>query len=122
MVGAHAFGLTANHFGTLSGVNAWIAELGDSLPGLDIQSQAEIQNFQLFPSPTGGDDVVSIQLPKLAKGFVRISDAFGKQVHSMPFSSNLIEISLPSIPAGMYFVSLVTHGEKYETKKLVVLR
>ncbi len=122
MVGAHAFGLTANHFGRLSGVNAWISELGDSLPALEIPGQAAIQGFQLLPNPTGGNGIVKVHLPRQTKGFVQIVDAFGKQVLSMPFASNSIEISLPSIPAGMYFVSVVTNREKYETKKLVVLR
>jgi hypothetical protein len=120
MVGAHSFGLTANHFGRLSGVNAWIAELGDSLPALAATSPTAIESFILYPNPANASRIVTVEFPKMEVGQVKVIDAMGIVRHSAIVSGRLFVLATNELASGMYFVQVEIKGKNYETQKLVI--
>lgn len=120
MVGAHSFGLTANHFGILSGVNAWIAELGDSLPALGSPVQVLVGQFQIFPNPANQTDFITVGLPSQERGRIEVSNSLGQQMREFSFSGESAQLDLTGLKGGMYFVTVFVNGKSYETKKLIV--
>ncbi len=120
MVGAYPFGLGPNHFGEISSVNAWIGELGDSIPALGTTQIASAGRFRLFPNPASNVQSVSIDLPTDGKGVVQVFDAMGGIRQSFPFSGKSIEFSPSGLGNGMYFVKVETNGKNYETQKMVI--
>jgi hypothetical protein len=121
MVGSYPFGFSPNHFGTISGLNAYIAELGDSLPQNSISYPVRPAEGRLFPNPGARAEDVGLSFPKAEKGDVMICDVQGKALASRSFSG--IQVNLPtlSLVSGMYFVTIKTTSGRYETHKLVIL-
>jgi hypothetical protein len=120
MVGAYPYGIGGNHYGELSSVNAWIAELGDSLPALGSVSPLAIQNFRIHPNPASNWQSVTLDLPSAVKGNVQIFDALGAIKQMSDFVGNKVELSVNGLPSGMYFVRIDVKGKIYESQKLVV--
>ncbi len=120
MVGAHAFGLTANHFGVLNGVNAWIAELGDTVPAVGLQAPTQIDRFQIYPNPTIGGSIVHFKLPSRGKGVIVVCNTMGQRVREIAFSGESYLFDPSGLDNGMYFVSIFIQGKSYETKKLLI--
>jgi hypothetical protein len=121
MVGAHAFGLGANHFGIVSGVNAWIAELGDTAVAASPELQS-IRNFEVFPNPIGSNENMGLIFPTFTKGVVHISDLNGRIVLSAPVFGESGEISMSQLPSGTYFVTIIDNRLNYAHKRIVVCR
>jgi hypothetical protein len=120
MVGAHAFGLAPNHFGRVSGVNAWIAELGDSLPAIGIAPPSVAQKFVIAPNPASNTNSVTAHFPNTLIGTVVVANLQGQVLAEVTFSGKYAEIPVANLPDGMYFVTAKTKGLKYETQKLIV--
>jgi hypothetical protein len=120
MVGAHCFGNAPNHFGVANGVNAWIAELGDSLPAIGLFEPSPTLQFELFPNPAQNFQSVSLRFPKDVSGEIVLTDILGRTHHRIVFKGKTSELAIDGIQSGMYFVNVFVKGKKYETKKLII--
>ena len=120
MVGAYASGPLPNYFGIMDGLNAWIAELGDTLPALTIPEAVQNIDFSVYPNPVSSGGDVSIQFSKHFKGSLEITDILGKGKNS--FEVNGLRSTFPTwnLGSGMYFVSIHSNGKSYGTKKIII--
>ncbi len=112
--------IDTNHFGISNGVNTWIAEIGDVGVGIN-----EIENdldFSIFPNP-----VTSSQLNILSKNSNSISnliltDILGKTIFTTQNveSKTIITINLPKGLSGVYFLTIQSKTNQYETYKVII--
>lgn len=63
------------------------------------------KSFQVFPNPSNGTFSILAAHP-LTRGQARLSDMNGKILGQWPFGGKLLEISLPDLAAGVYWVEL----------------
>lgn len=120
MVGAHAFGLGANHFGITSGVNAWIAEIGDSLPALDVSPMAASSVVGVYPSPVSTGGEVTVRIAHRGIGMVELYDAVGQMLHREAVSGGKASFDTDGFSSGIYFVRVILNGMVYGQEKFVV--
>ena len=96
--------------------------VGNHEPGTGIAAPEATTAFTLSPNPTSGE--VTVVLPPLGEGaMLTVADATGREVRrqSLPPSAEgtRLRLNLKGLPAGAYFVTLVTPQGSH-TEKLFV--
>lgn len=79
-------------------------------------------DFALFPNPNKGRFTVQFERDSVKDIQVFVHDILGKYVYNKTFQGSgyfIQDIELPSVPSGVYFVT-VTDGEKRTVKKIIV--
>lgn len=95
--------------------------------GLDIKMNKQTDDtysLDLYPNPANERIYADIHIPGRQNVRINIYDMYGRLVNSSViknFISDVVEISLADIPAGVYYCSLFT-GKEVITKKFVVAR
>lgn len=121
--------------------DAWILKLdsvGCLLPGCGLIQMPDIStgteeaptldfralDWQLRPNPAGNSASIRFaEESPPAKGWLRVSNAMGREVYRQPVNS-MSELILPAglWPEGVYFVQIWVGNRRPEVKKLVVVR
>ena len=96
--------------------------VGNREPGTGIATPAETPAFTLSPNPTTGE--VTVVFPPLGEGgILTVADATGREVRRqtlLPTTEDTrLRLDLKGLPAGAYFVTLITPQGSH-TEKLVV--
>ncbi len=90
-------------------------------PNVLPQALSEVKSFDVFPNPAQTGDEITLRLPNVdVAHHLKLFDQRGAIVKQWRNSRNLSTISTESLPAGVYFLQLVTTKGKAETKKLVI--
>jgi hypothetical protein len=112
-------GAIPNHFGVTAGVNTWITEIGDV--GVGILELTKNTNFSIFPNPTNGNQI-HIKGKKVTSNLeITLTDISGKMIIKQVFySSNNMLLDLPNHLSGMYFLTIKSKTEYYETHKIII--
>lgn len=118
LVGSYPFGTTPNHFGEISGVNAWVAEVGNT--GVWIDEVLLNQNFILYPNPTAnGDFKIKGETSQIDN--IEIIDELGRKIDFQNILfSNEIQIELSTKYSGMVFVIITLKNGNNETVKVLI--
>lgn len=122
------------HFGQQSPQNLWVVKL-DSLgclvpgcQGVGITEQATNWKgaLRLWPNPVHVGDVLQVELPEGLRGAkdarIVLVDQAGKRLLQEPWRQGQVlqEVIIPDIPAGMYYLHLITGGTWLSGGKVVV--
>ena len=96
--------------------------VGNHEPGTGIAAPEATTAFTLSPNPTSGE--VTVVLPPLGEGAVlTVADATGREVRRQSIApaaeGTRLRLDLKGLPAGAYFVTVVTPQGSH-TEKLVV--
>ena len=96
--------------------------VGNHEPGTGIAAPEATIAFTLSPNPTSGE--VTVVLPPLGEGAVlTVTDATGREVRRQTLppttEASRLRLDLKGLPAGAYFVTLVTPQGSH-TEKLVI--
>ncbi len=81
----------------------------------------ELEGFTLFPNPTSGECTVKLQMPDNTIGELVIMDILGSKQGVYPITKGNKQITLCSMPSGVYHVSLVVNNVVVQSNKLVIL-
>jgi len=86
---------------------------------LNANNRHETQALTLYPSPARG--TADVKLGALPKGTVlHLSDVTGRIVHQQTVSSEVAQLSLPGLHAGLYALKATAPNGEYYTGRLVV--
>ena len=96
--------------------------VGNHEPGTGIAAPEATTAFTLSPNPTSGE--VTVVLPPLSEGAVlTVADATGREVRRQTIAptaeTTRLRLDLKGLPAGAYFVTVVTPQGSH-TEKLVI--
>ena len=96
--------------------------VGNHEPGTGIAAPEATVAFTLSPNPTNGE--VTVVLPPLSEGaMLTVADATGREVRRQAIApateGTRLRLDLKGLPAGAYFVTLVTPQGSH-TEKLVI--
>ena len=96
--------------------------VGNHEPSMGIAETDGAAAFALSPNPTAGE--VTVTLPVLGEGAVlTVADASGREVRRQPLepapAGSRLRLDLNGLPAGAYFVTLVTPQGSHTEKLLV---
>jgi endonuclease I len=81
-------------------------------------SQEDIEsNLVVFPNPS--NDIVYVQVNGMKVEEVNVIDMMGRSVQSFTSDKNAVEVNVASIPAGSYFIEVVTEAGS-TTRKIIV--
>lgn len=83
----------------------WLVEV--SPPINTANENLEVQNFKIYPNPSSGDLIVSLDSYN-SGGAVQIYDLFGRLVHSQKI--NRRELRIKNLPKGIYTFSIIRGG------------
>ena len=113
-------GTSANHFGQTNGVNTWIAEIGDVGVGIN-----EIENdldFSVFPNPVNGSQLNIFSKNSNSISNLILTDILGKTIFASQNleSKEIITINLPQGLSGVYFLTIQSKTNQYETYKVII--
>ncbi len=122
LVGGYPNGPNANFFGRTYHLNAYIAEIGDSMavssPDADLQVESHLS---VFPNPA--DEVVTFasNAPDTRMDCLSLIDIHGATVRAIdaenPYS---IAIDLNGIASGLYFARIQYNGKSFIYEKVVL--
>lgn len=117
LVGSYAYGSNLNLGNETFGVNAWIAEVGDTDVGIEENS---ISLYTMYPNPvkSGGIVYFKSKTPQEIENII-IQDLTGKIILKTNLISNS-EIRIPEISNGLYLLTIITKNNNYETIKILV--
>lgn len=76
-----------------------------------------LSDYSIYPNPT--DNVITLQFNTFVQGEMVLSDINGKELNVYPVNSNAVHLSLDYSP-GVYFVSIKSDGNSFETKRIVI--
>ncbi len=118
LIGAFPFGSSPNHFGSTSGVNTWVAEVGRD--GVGIDETNEQFALKLHPNPTNNGlfyldgENLSNQLLE-----IQIVDVMGRPTafQSSKVSSDRLQLQLDKMN-GIFFVTTIFKNGNYDTFKI----
>ena len=113
-------GTSMNHFGKINGVNTWIAEIGDVGVGTN-----EIENdldFSVFPNPVNGSQLNILSKNSNSISNLILTDILGKTIFTSQNLENktIITIHLPQGLSGVYFLTIQSKTNQYETYKVII--
>ena len=112
-------GTTSNHFGKQRGVNTWIAEIGDV--GVGITEISQNSNFIIYPNPVNGTQIYIKGKEFSPKIEIMLTDVTGKTILNQVYKfNNPITVNLPKDLMGMYFLTIKSKNENYETYKIII--
>lgn len=120
-VGGYPFGATPNFFGSTNGLNAFIAEIGDSiaLGAVDMQAQNPIAS--VYPNPSNGTFTVLSSNPRHRVTGVALIDLAGHFLYHQEFQpSQELHVSIPVLPEGMYLLKIEYNHQNVSYEKLLV--
>jgi hypothetical protein len=112
-------GTSANHFGQTNGVNTWIAEIGDV--GVGINEIEKNNDFSIYPNPLRGNklNITSIQNASISK--IVLTDVLGKTIlFTQNKIGDMVTLNLPKGLNGIYFLTIQTKTNNYETHKIII--
>lgn len=78
------------------------------------------QSISLYPNPAS--DEVTVKCAFLSNGTIKIFDISGKEKINFPVNAleDTVVIPVSQLPAGSYFVSIISSGAVYQKKLLIV--
>ncbi len=121
LIASYPFGSQQNNFGVTNGLNNWISEIFLFNP-IVLELDIDPFSFKIFPNPNN-TNILNISFTndkKVQKGKILIKDIYGNLVYSSNFNDNNIQIKLPNLKNGIYFVSIKAKSKSYETQKLII--
>ncbi len=81
-------------------------------------SQEDIENnLVVFPNPS--NDIVYVQVNGMKVEEVKVIDMMGRSVQSFTSNKNAVEVNVANIPAGSYFIEVITNAGS-TTRKILV--
>jgi hypothetical protein len=89
-----------------------------------VSSHLSAKGINLYPNPTRGNLSISFSAEISENTIVKVINALGAEVYTQPIPQNsgqVVNLMLPELNAGMYFVQVRT-AETTITKQLVVVR
>lgn len=118
LIGSYPFGTSPNYFGSTSGTNTWVAEVGNTGVGIDEVSLN--QNFMLYPNPSD-NGIFKIKGETSQVSNIQIIDELGRKIDFQnDLFSNEIQIELSSKYSGMIFAIITLKNGKHETIKVLI--
>lgn len=122
LVGSYAAGASPNSFGFSNGLNAFIAEISDTvLTSASKPNSVENIEAYIFPNPSI-DGVFSVMFSSKASPVRRwkLIDAFGRVLVSVERESReLFQVDLTAYPIGAYFLIMETQDHNHESYLLI---
>lgn len=124
LVGGYPNGPIANNFGVTYHLNAYIAEIGDSLAlGLPGGQDDGVAVCAIFPNPTADKVTITTFEPSVAIERVTLMDLQGGAVMEVAaMNRDNVEIDLGGLASGLYFAMVQLNGKKVAYEKVVLAR
>jgi PKD repeat protein len=111
-------------FSAVRGNNFYIDDINLGLSPLGVEDMSVVSNMNLFPNPTNGDAILSLDLEKAGNVSVKVYDMTGKESLNvtsewMNEGENRVSINSSALATGVYIVS-VKAGDTVLQKKLII--
>ncbi len=79
----------------------------------------KITSISIYPNPFTLQTTLSIS-KELKSASVKIIDVLGKEVKNIAFTGNQLIIRKDELPAGIYFMQIISEGEVIAKKKMII--
>lgn len=120
-VGGYPFGATPNFFGSTNGLNAFIAEIGDSIALGAVDVQALNPTAMVYPNPSHGNFTVLSSNPRHRVTGIALIDLAGHLLYDHECQpSQELQVSIPVLPEGMYLLKIEYNHQNVSYEKLLV--
>lgn len=120
-VGGYPFGATPNYFGNTYGLNAFIAEIGDSIALGASEMQTPAPSAMVYPNPSRGTFSVLSPDPRSRLTAITLIDLAGEQLYHEEFQPcQELHRTIPVISDGMYLLRIEYNHQSFSYEKLLV--
>ena len=118
VAGSFAFGNTPDLGDTLNGLMTWIAEIGDT--DVSIEEFNQNQSFTIYPNPINSNATLYFESKAIGEiKEIKMTDLNGKLILLETNKANH-SIQIPNVEKGIYFITILTKNNNYETYKILV--
>jgi len=96
----------------------WIAEIGDT--DVSIEEFNQNQSFTIYPNPINSNATLYFESKAIGEiKEIKMTDLNGKLILLETNKANH-SIQIPNVEKGIYFITILTKNNNYETYKILV--